>query len=76
MDGWLNKGLIIGPYVYNEQYTIKWGPLNLIIEFTTSTHRETLGFHDFESFQLIIIFIGALKKKKKKKKGKISFLGT
>ena len=58
-------------------------PLNLIIEFTTSTPYETLRFQELESFQLIISFIGTQingkkkkKQKRKKKKKKKSFLDT
>ena len=55
-------------------------PLNLIIEFTTLTHYETLGFQELESFQLIISFIGTQingkKQERKEKKRRKLFLDT
>ena len=55
-------------------------PLNLIIEFTTPTHYETLGFQELESFQLIISFIGTQingkKQERKEKKRRKLFLDT
>jgi hypothetical protein len=44
--------------MHNGQQTMNGGPLNLIIEFTTSTHCENLRFLEFESFQIIISFTG------------------
>ena len=55
-------------------------PLNLIIEFTTPTHYETLRFQELESFQLIISFIGTQingkKQERKEKKRRKLFLDT
>ena len=56
------------------------GPPNLIIQFTTSTHCETLEFQEFESFQLILSFIGVQINEEKQEieenKEKNLFLGT
>ena len=65
LDGYSNKGS--SSDFMNSQWIIsnKARPLNLIIKFITSTRLWTLGFHEFESFQLIISFIGAQRNKRK-----------
>jgi hypothetical protein len=54
-------------------------PLNLIIESTTPTHCDIVGFQELESFQFITSFIGTRingkKQEIKEKKGRKSFMG-